>query len=353
MGNRNTVRRNFSITQRADMALEEMSDEWDMSRSEIVSKAVLEYTDRDRTARMEEKLDEVLDRLDAPKTDGGTLSENPVQKEKRTAPADTHTFDPVDYDPEADRNPLTKDELKQLLKEVDEPVINPDHVEKDTVETIRDNDPQDAALAGIIRYDHDQEVIKEDYVEDYVRDYLGSTDYILDQHPDGIIDHFYPYEYLVEDDSGYSFEKIRTLYYLHRSDWIDHLKDTLIPIQETADQPFTTLPDDMGNSWNPSYAKMGRWLAAFQDDLIDADLASREEITDLIEEIGRQQDEVNTALAELDDEFRENEWTAPTFTTEEAAETLSCDTDQVEVLMTIGINRGLAEETSDGYEITK
>lgn len=350
MGNRNTVRRNFSITKRADMALEEMSDEWDMSRSEIVTKAVLEYTDRDRTARIEEKLDDVLDRLDEPRSDGGTLSENNSRKEKRKSRADVHTFDPSDYDPDGG-DVLTKDELKQLLKEVNDPVINPDHVDTEMLQSIRNNYPQDAALAAIIRYENEK--VSPNLIEDYVRDYLGSSDYILNTHPEGVADHFYPDKMLVSKDSAPGFEMVSNVYYTKESERINGMEEILSLIQEAADQPFNTLPDGFSFTWKASYMKMRRWLAVFQQDIIDAGLLSRPETTSLIEEMGRQQDEVNRILAELEDEFKEGALSTAEFTTEEAAESLSWDTDEVEGLMTILENRGLAEETSDGFKITR
>lgn len=350
MGNRNTVRRNFSISERADMALEEMSDEWDMSRSEIVSKAVLEYTDRDRTARIEDKLDDVLDRLDEPRPDGGTLSENNTRKEKRTDPAEEHRFVPSEYDPDGGV-PLSKDELKQLLKEVDDPVINPDHVEKDMLQSIRDNDPQDAALAGIIRYSHDK--IIPDVIEDFVRDYLGSSDYILNTHPDGVADNFYPEKKLSSKDSAPGFEMVRNVYYTKESDRNADMEEMLSLIQEAADTPFTTLPDGFSSTWDPSYTKMRKWMAVLQGDLEDAGLLSREEFADLIDDMGRQKNEVNATLSELEDEFKEGIMSKPKFTTEEAAEALSWDTEDVETLMEISISRGVAEETEDGYKITR
>jgi len=53
------------VTPAEKRQLKEWAEETDQSLSSLVRQAVLEYTDRDRTARIEDKLDRVLDSLDA------------------------------------------------------------------------------------------------------------------------------------------------------------------------------------------------------------------------------------------------------------------------------------------------
>lgn len=101
----NTVRRNFSVTKEVDRILNEKSEEWDMSRSEIVVKAVLEYTDHDRTARIEEKVDKILDHVE-----GGTphTSESGTP-EKEKQPDESETVDdelPAEPLPEDTTSPV-------------------------------------------------------------------------------------------------------------------------------------------------------------------------------------------------------------------------------------------------------
>ncbi len=79
------VRRNFSIREKVDAVLNDKADEWDMSRSEIVEKAVLEYTDHDRTARIEEKLDEIHDVV----VDGGGTQSRAADEEKENPATET------------------------------------------------------------------------------------------------------------------------------------------------------------------------------------------------------------------------------------------------------------------------
>lgn len=83
---RDKNRRNFSISDRVDNVLNEKSDEWDMSRSQIVEEAVIEFADHDRSARIESKVDEILDRLD----EGGVPSrESTSKKEKSSSDSDS------------------------------------------------------------------------------------------------------------------------------------------------------------------------------------------------------------------------------------------------------------------------
>ena len=64
--------------------LKEWAEETDQSLSSLVRQAVLEYTDHDRTARIEEKLDRVLDSLDAGDTHTQTYSGGGATEGSRT-----------------------------------------------------------------------------------------------------------------------------------------------------------------------------------------------------------------------------------------------------------------------------
>jgi hypothetical protein len=62
------------VTPAEKQQLKEWAEETDQSLSSLVRQAVLEYTDKDRTARVEDKLDRVLDTLDAGDTHTQTYS---------------------------------------------------------------------------------------------------------------------------------------------------------------------------------------------------------------------------------------------------------------------------------------
>jgi len=62
------------VTPAEKQQLKEWAEETDQSLSSLVRQAVLEYTDNDRAARIEDKLDRVLDTLDAEDTHTQTYS---------------------------------------------------------------------------------------------------------------------------------------------------------------------------------------------------------------------------------------------------------------------------------------
>lgn len=63
------------VTPAEKKQLEDWADKTDKSQSALVREAILEYTDRDRTARIEEKLDRVLEQVD-------TLGDQPTHTHK-------------------------------------------------------------------------------------------------------------------------------------------------------------------------------------------------------------------------------------------------------------------------------
>lgn len=80
------------VTPAEKQQLKEWAEETDQSLSALVRQAVLEYTDKDRTARIEDKLDRVLDTLDAGDTHtqtysggGGTEGSQTVERTREIA----------------------------------------------------------------------------------------------------------------------------------------------------------------------------------------------------------------------------------------------------------------------------
>jgi len=80
------------VTPAEKQQLKEWAEETDQSLSALVRQAVLEYTDNDRTARIEDKLDRVLDSLDAGDTHtqtysggGGTEGSQTVERTREIA----------------------------------------------------------------------------------------------------------------------------------------------------------------------------------------------------------------------------------------------------------------------------
>ena len=81
------------VTPAEKQQLKEWAEETDQSLSSLVRQAVLEYTDKDRTARIEDKLDRVLDTLDAGDThtqtySGGTATQGSQTVERTREIAD-------------------------------------------------------------------------------------------------------------------------------------------------------------------------------------------------------------------------------------------------------------------------
>jgi hypothetical protein len=72
------------VTPAEKQQLKEWAEETDQSLSSLVRQAVLEYTDKDRTARIEDKLDRVLDTLDADNTHTQTYSGGAVTEGSQT-----------------------------------------------------------------------------------------------------------------------------------------------------------------------------------------------------------------------------------------------------------------------------
>lgn len=72
------------VTPAEKQQLKEWAEETDQSLSSLVRQAVLEYTDKDRTARIEDKLDRVLDTLDAEDTHTQTYSGSAAMQGSQT-----------------------------------------------------------------------------------------------------------------------------------------------------------------------------------------------------------------------------------------------------------------------------
>jgi len=72
------------VTPAEKKQLKEWAAETDQSLSSLVRQAVLEYTDRDRAARIEDKLDRVLDSLDAGDTHTQTRPSTPGTQGSQT-----------------------------------------------------------------------------------------------------------------------------------------------------------------------------------------------------------------------------------------------------------------------------
>lgn len=92
--------------------LKEWSEETGKSMSHLLREAVLEYTDNDRTRRIESKVDRILERVDAPEA-GTHTHTNPGSKsvpEKARAVAD-HIY--AQYDP-----PVNDDDVEIAIENI-------------------------------------------------------------------------------------------------------------------------------------------------------------------------------------------------------------------------------------------
>lgn len=117
MGYSEKERRNFSLSKRASESINRMAEEYDMSYSDVVENAVLEYADRDRLARIEEKLDEVLGESETPPTPS---EQNQPEKEKRSSPVERRADDMFDYlsDTHGAAPLITSHEISAAIEEV-------------------------------------------------------------------------------------------------------------------------------------------------------------------------------------------------------------------------------------------
>lgn len=82
----NVDRRNFSLSPHVSEAIDIFAEENNMNKSEVVENAVLEYTENDRVARIESKIDDVLAEVSGNSYRGpggkGTLSGSHAEQKK-------------------------------------------------------------------------------------------------------------------------------------------------------------------------------------------------------------------------------------------------------------------------------
>jgi hypothetical protein len=190
---RSTDHRGFSLGKEASRAIDNYADRHNMTKSMVVEKAVLEYTGRERTARIEQKVDEILDCLGGEgagtlgepdthtQTDNQTTSERGSEsggENDGSSPqsdggiaVDSSTggrpgvFDSLeDYTPDYPGDcEISREALKEAPVHVrDGLVINPDHVDYTTLQSKGVQVAvKTAVCAGILRYNYSGGITKE------------------------------------------------------------------------------------------------------------------------------------------------------------------------------------------------
>jgi len=197
---RKVERRNYSLHPDAVDAIESYARAHSISKSKVVQLAVLEYTGHDRTKRIEEKLDQLLEYFD----EGAPAEYAEKEKENRPTGSTQSTHDTssssntseitktYDHTEEHD-DPLTTDEIRILLEQ-DEPHINSDHIG-----TLPRSSKEKAALvAAVLRskssFDQATRIITTDDVENTVEELVGDSQHIMQTYPQKVMNELIPKE---------------------------------------------------------------------------------------------------------------------------------------------------------------
>lgn len=287
---RTTEQRTFSIAVEASEGIDEYAAKENMSKSMVVERAVLDYIEASQADRIEEKVDEVLAKLD-----GSSNPSSPPQStgEKENVGAGQSDFDPEAYDPDADRDePLSKDEVKKLLSTLDEPAINPEHI---TDESIAVN-AKDEPVSAIVRYEREGTVSEAALKNEYIPEYIGSTDYYLEKYTDSITNHFrqkYTIE-LDEDENSYIRDGM-PVWFTTKEAEIEFYEKKLSVIRDAVGSPVYELPEF--DYLTQPYEYLRCWLRILRFRIEGAlELITPEEFDELEQGLLAQREEVDESL---------------------------------------------------------
>ncbi len=244
---RDFKRANFSITDRIDTILDEKASEWDMSRSEIVREAVREYTDEDRTARIEHKLDRVLDAV----AEGGPhTSPEPTPKKETHANDDSTTPEslPASLLP-TDTSSPTKNRANEMFNIL--------------IETASDEDG-------------DSDVITEREIHEAIVDVWGEeTDHMMNKYTEKIETRF--------KDAGFHQHVSKPhLWYLNERAYENHLRGRWEDVQDAILDGEPAVHWDV-NEGLPAVRRALSEGRELKQAVLSAGVESEEEIEDLFE----------------------------------------------------------------------
>lgn len=294
--NRDTNRRNFSLKPEATQAIDSFAEEHNITKSKVVERAVLEYTGRDRTARLENKINQILEIVD--EWDDSSIQTIKKQKTSQNTPE----FTPTNYDPFEDRNQkLTKSELNQLIK-IDEPVINPQHIDDENFPG-REN-KKAAIISALIRYDtmdSDMKFFMHPKIESYIKQYLGDSDYILNTYTKKIADNFkkhYTMEYIAKNAQDEKYIG----YFITQDMRQEYYKERFEEIKKAVNTPVTEIPKFDINE-QVSYEYIQLWLnnKFIESSIKDLNIATSEEINKIKNKLDTYQDKIDKCVDIIND----------------------------------------------------
>jgi len=338
---RNTVRRNFSINQEASQAIDSFADEHNLTKSKVVERAVMEHTSKDRTARIERKVDEILASLD-----GGNAPLAQTGGKKKNSHNSSTDFDPAGYNPDEDRDePLSKDELKELIT-IDEPVVNPAHIDENNLPgSTRE---KTTLMAAIVRFnvkERNSHTFGPGWVRGVIKDHLGDSDYLLNQYTDPVKDEFETGRTIVFNRDEERYEVDTTGLFPTESRRQQYYQERYEAIQEAIDTPIDEMPEfDVGPK---PYEFLRQWLDDFRINKIlqELDIATSDEIDDLKEELTTYRDDIDECLTAIEETSRRNN-----FTQQEAIEAVPYDEEQSESIVSLLRETGYIGDWKDSFK---
>lgn len=325
---RETDRRNFSIGRDASVAIDEFASEHNITKSKVVENAVLEYTGKDRTTRIEEKVDQILASIE-----GEGPSPTQTTGKKKNSQSIHTDFDPTDYTPDEDRdNNLSKAELKELVT-LDEPIINPEHIDENNLPgSARE---KTALIAAIVRFnveEEDRAGVVGAWIRNAIKTHLGDSDYLLKQYTDSVEEEFEPKPALEYNRDEQQYENNSWRYFPTESHRREYYQDRYETIQEAATTPIDEMPL-FGDHILP-YEHLRQWLDEWQirSSLTELDIATDGEIDELKEELVSYREDVDDCLTAIEETTGKYE---KDFSREEAIEAVPYEQEQSESLVTL------------------
>lgn len=325
---RDTVRRNFSITQEASQAINSFADEHNLTKSKVVERAVLEYTGKNTTGRIEQKVDRILAAVE-----DGDVPLAQTGGKKKNSQSDSTDFDPAGYDPDEERDePLSKAELKELIT-LDEPVVNPEHLDENNLPgSVRE---KTTLMAAVVRYnaiDDDLETFSEGNIRVAITDHLGDSDYLFEQYTRPVSREFDRELELEFNGDESKYDSRLNQYFPTENHRREHYQERYETIQEAVNTPVDEMP--WFGEYKQPYEFLRQWLDRWvvSDTLEELDIATPDEIDELKEELLSYRDDVDqclTAIEETTDRYSRD------FSREEAIEAVPYDKEQSESMVSL------------------
>lgn len=279
------VARTYRLPETLVNQVESFADEHDMNRTDVVENALRDYIGRDPTSNLEEKVDRILDEVcgEGTSSEVGTPTsvEDGEKKKKKNTDGGIHAATPETsdasewYDPEAGvSDSLSTDEIREVLKG-DEPAIHPDDLDS----LPRSTAEKSETIAAVVRYNGvyggmgTQTHVNN--IEAAIKEVVSGSDHTINTylHKEPVTDHLYAFEFLGEDFARTSNDE---LWYLTEERQIQNITGNYEDVVEWLNAPLSER-----HRW--SYDEMTHWLEEFEDDLVEHDVASTEQIDELKE----------------------------------------------------------------------